>query len=279
MNNEIAILMATYNGCSYLEEQLDSIFRQTYENWHLYVHDDGSTDSTVEILKRYLTGNPEKMTILNYPSQHGTSENFMSMLEHVEACYYMFCDQDDVWLENKIELSIKSMLSQEKDKNIPVVVHTDLIIVDEHLQEIYHSLWQYMDIRPSFMRSFHDCIISYVTGCTMLINKTMRDISIQIPRTHALMHDSWITACCHHKKGLVISLRTPSVLYRQHSNNVLGAIAASRITLKYRMSNFCDMQKTNWHFLRMLNSIAPFPFWKFAINKFRYKIYLKSHEA
>ena len=94
--NDIAILMATYNSDRYISEQLDSILSQTYPNWHLYIHDDGSTDNTCEILARYVEANPAKMSILDYPPLGNAYANFMSLLSRVEAPLYMFSDHDDV---------------------------------------------------------------------------------------------------------------------------------------------------------------------------------------
>ena len=85
----IAILMATYNGKKYLGEQIDSILSQSSHLWHLYIHDDGSTDGTVELLNDYANKYPEQITVMDYPSQGGALQNFMSLLEKVEADYYM----------------------------------------------------------------------------------------------------------------------------------------------------------------------------------------------
>ena len=106
---DIAILMATYNGEKYLGEQIDSFLSQTSHQWHLFVHDDGSTDGTIVILNDYVSKYPEQITLLDYPPQGGALQNFMSLLEKVEADYYMFSDQDDVWHPTKVELSYQAM--------------------------------------------------------------------------------------------------------------------------------------------------------------------------
>ena len=85
MTNNIAILMATYNGEKYLREQIDSIVSQSSNLWHLYIHDDGSTDGTIKLLNDYANRYPERITIMDYPSQGGALQNFMSLLEKVET--------------------------------------------------------------------------------------------------------------------------------------------------------------------------------------------------
>ena len=137
LENDIAILMATYNGEKYLREQIDSLLNQTCQDWHLYVHDDGSKDGTVNIVKSYAERYPDKVTLLDYPPQGGACRNFLSLLEKAEARYYMFCDQDDVWLPEKIALSLEEMKRQEAlHLQKPVVIHTDLHIVDDKLTVI-----------------------------------------------------------------------------------------------------------------------------------------------
>lgn len=281
-SSRIAILMATYNGGKYLPQQIDSILQQSYTDWHLYIHDDGSRDNTSDVLSRYSASYPEKITLLQYPPQGGACNNFLSMLSQVEADYYMFADQDDVWIPKKIELSVDAMTEAEKEANSaarPIVVHSDLSVVDAELHVIQPSLWQYMDIFPGFVQSFHDCVICYVTGCTMLFSRSARDMSLMKPHTKAKMHDSWIVACCHAAGGKVIDIPTKTVLYRQHDSNTLGAQSASRLTMKYRFTHFFSMQYTNWTILSMLRSIAPFSIFQFISAKRRYKKYILEHKT
>ena len=139
----IAILMATYNGSRYLREQIDSILSQTNDNWQLYIHDDGSTDSTMDIILEYCNKYIGKIVYLNDAQKHrGAAMSFMYLLKQVEADYYMFCDQDDVWLPNKVEQEFKSITEYSNEK--PILVFSDLYIVDEKLNVIEKSYWRYM---------------------------------------------------------------------------------------------------------------------------------------
>ena len=176
--SEIAILMATYNGEKYLGEQIDSILAQTYHDWHLYIHDDGSKDGTLSIIQEYVLNHPDKITLLDYPSQGGACKNFLSLLERVEAPYYMFCDQDDVWLPEKIEKKYAKIRELEKENHhTPIVVYSDLIVTDSNLNTISPSLWNIAGIYPEFVKSFDEMAANtLMSGCAMLFNQTKWNI-------------------------------------------------------------------------------------------------------
>ena len=100
----IAILMSTYNGERYLREQIDSLLNQTYKDWKLYIRDDGSTDETISIIESYVNDYPDLIVLLKDDLGNlGSARSFMRILSVVDADYYMFCDQDDVWLPNKVK--------------------------------------------------------------------------------------------------------------------------------------------------------------------------------
>ena len=123
--SSVAIVMATYNGEKYLKNQIESILKQTYLNWTLYIGDDGSTDSTKTIIDYYAINYTNIVKVDTGTQNLGAKRRFMTLLESVQADYYMFSDQDDVWLENKIEISLNKIKSEETaNPNRPVVVHT-----------------------------------------------------------------------------------------------------------------------------------------------------------
>lgn len=249
----IAILMATYNGALYLREQIDSILSQTYGKWHLYVHDDGSTDSTLMILEEYASAYDDRITILKYPKTGNSCNNFMSLLKRVKANYYMFTDQDDVWHVDKIELSYKSMISAEaKYPSKPIVVHSDLQVVNKDLKLLHSSFLKYNGIEQNKIKKYEDYIQNVVTGNTMLINEYAKDVSLTQSYAHATMHDAWITLRTIAEGGLRIFIDKPLVDYRQHDSNVLGAQIKNKISIQYRLTHSLEMLKLNFaHFLMM----------------------------
>ena len=277
-NNDIAILMATYNGEKYLSEQIDSILAQTCLDWHLYFHDDGSKDNTVAIIKDYIRRYPQKMTLLDYPSQGGACRNFLSMLERIEAPYYMFCDQDDVWLTDKIDLSIKTMQNNEKTApNTPIIVFSDLIVTDSSLNTIAFSFHKYAGIYPQYIQSFNDLAATVLTpGCSMLINACSK-YCIKYPATKATMHDAWIVACVASKCGKIVYIARPLLLYRQHSQNTLGARDFKQVTLWYRLSHLYNIIKSNYAHFMMLRDIGYGSIIKYIKYRIIYKKNIANH--
>lgn len=279
INSSIAILMATYNGGKYLAEQLDSLLAQSYQDWHLYVHDDGSQDSTVDIIKEYAKRFAEKITLLDYPAQGGACMNFLSLLERVEAPYYMFCDQDDVWIDRKIEMEVETMKCLETSNvGVPIVVNTDLRVVDESLRVIHPSFWKYRGIYPEFVKEFKDFAATNVTtGCTMLFNRQAK-VVMRRPCKHTMMHDAWITMSVVASGGTLQNMKTPTVLYRQHGDNTIGAFDAGRLTIGYRLKHLRKFVGIFCRQFRQMNVIAHITLVAFISSKIDYKRYIRSLE-
>ena len=267
----IAILMATYNGEKYLGEQIDSLLAQTYKDWHLYIHDDGSTDNTQAILREYAQKH-SNIYVLEYESQRGAMRNFLSLLQRVEADYYMFCDQDDVWLKEKVELSFKEMKRQEAAfQGKPIIVYTDLYVTDAALNITCNSFWQEICLHPEFITTFDEMAASTaVTGCAMLFNRQVKD-SVVFPATYATMHDAWITACTLRKNGKIFPISQQLIYYRQHEDNRVGSDDLNHIDLAYRIRNFRTMQRKNLQLYRMLRSLGYGSIFKFFYYKWKYK--------
>lgn len=268
----IAILLATYNGGQYLREQLDSLLRQTFQQWTLYIHDDGSTDNTPSILQEYARQH-SNIHILEYESQRGAMRNFLSLLQRVEADYYMFSDQDDVWLEQKVDASFEEMKRQEASwQEKPIIVYTDLYVTDAALNITCRSFWQEICLHPEFITTFDEMAASTaITGCAMLFNRQVKDLVLLFPATYATMHDAWIAACTLRQNGKIFPIFQQLVYYRQHEGNCVGSDDLNHIDLAYRIRNFRTMQRKNWQLYRMLHSLGYGSIFKFFYYKWKYK--------
>ena len=213
--------MATYNGAAYLKEQIESILAQTYSNFVLFIRDDGSTDETVQILKEYRENYPERIELIESASngKKGSKHNFAAILSYVKAeydfRYFMFSDQDDKWLSDKIEKSMKAMKNSENDAD------NKAGIKDYNLNTLGESFIRYRALNPETKDLSHLLVQNNATGCTMLWNKALNDL-ICMEDDRVAMHDWWfvLAACCF---GEIIFVNEATVLYRQHGDNVVGA--------------------------------------------------------
>ncbi|MDP6634992.1 MAG: glycosyltransferase family 2 protein [Phycisphaerae bacterium] len=232
MSNQrsIDILLATYNGQAYLGEQIDSILAQSNQDWRLIIRDDASDDDTLSIVNDYVSRYSDRITLIeDSEGRLGASLNFQRLLEESSAEYIMFCDQDDVWLPGKIAITLDLMKTTEQEyPGVPVLVHTDLTVVDSKLKTIAQSTWRYQGTVPETANDVDKVLHQNVaTGCTMMINEKAKMVSTPIP-PEAVMHDWWIVINVA-KHGRVAHVPQQLVLYRQHSNNAVGAVKAPRI--------------------------------------------------
>lgn len=223
--NRIDILLATYNGAAFLEAQLESIAAQTHEDWRLIARDDGSTDRTPEILSAFQARHAGRVEILaDGDGNLGLVQNFSRLMEHSDAPYAAFCDQDDVWIPEKLELCLAKMceLEREHGAETPLLVFTDLAVVDEDLNVIDRSFWHYANLRPDRCNSLNRLLLqNVVTGCTALMNRCLVARVVPIP-SGAHVHDWWV-ALVVSAFGKLAYVTRPTVLYRQHGRNLLGA--------------------------------------------------------
>lgn len=214
---QIAILMSTYNGEGYLADQVKSIQEQTNQNWHLYIRDDGSKDSTPEIL-RDLAKDDSRITIVDdHPENLGVVKSFLYLLQNNQADYYMFADQDDYWHADKVEHAVQ-LMNRAGGNQEPVCVHTELQVTDADLNPLnLMKNGQVWTDFPHFM--FGNCI----TGCTMMINQALKDkidfSSLNVD--NIMMHDWWFGMVAAGFGKVVYDFR-PSIDYRQHGTNVVG---------------------------------------------------------
>ena len=216
MNAKVLVLISTYNGEKYIEEQLDSLLMQTYKEIDILIRDDGSTDRTINLIEGYIDKNKEKITLIK-GKNIGVVNSFFNLIDYAknEYFYFAFCDQDDYWEKNKIEEAVKKL--NESDNKLPLMYCSNKKIVDSNLKLI--RPFEKKIIIPNFGNAM---VENVATGCTILINSKLLDILKKERNTSkVIMHDWWIYLIAT-AFGRVIFDNNSYILYRQHENNVVG---------------------------------------------------------
>ena len=242
---KVCILISTYNGEKYLEEQLISLFNQTYKNILIYVRDDGSKDNTISILNKY-----QKLNMLKYYCGNNLkpAKSFMDLVYNApDSDYYAFCDQDDVWLDDKIKIAVKQL--DTVDSNSPALYYGTPRLVDENLNSINKSIGH-----GDKMLTFNEMLIdSNATGCTMVFNKKLLNILKNANPTSFIMHDNWVHKVCIAVNGILIYDDDIHILYRQHSNNVIGTSSSNLKKIKKRISDMKFKKNKRLETIKSLN--------------------------
>lgn len=245
----VEVLLATYNGERYLEEQIDSILAQDYPNLRVLARDDGSQDGTPAILKQYETRFPDRFRVLR--SGHATrsaKDNFLLLMRASDGEYVCLSDQDDVWLPHKVSLIKRSMehLESTWGKDLPLLVFTDLRVVDDKLETLHESFWKHEKLDPTRIHRFGSLLSqNVVTGCTAMLNRRLVELAGHMP-VEAYMHDQWV-ALLASAMGKATHVDAQTVLYRQHQQNVVGSRerTGSLPELIRRVCN-SDMRRSQW---------------------------------
>lgn len=223
---KILVMMSTYNGEKYVEEQIDSILAQTIDGLELLVRDDGSSDHTAEILERYAKAG--KLTW--YQGENaGPGGSFLDLMRRAgDAAYYAFSDQDDYWKPEKLAAAVAKL--EKMDSAQPAMYFGRKEIVDAELKPLS---WPDYPIRKlSFGTSM---LNSYASGCTMVYNRALKDLLDQYHPQDVNMHDAWVYRVVS-ALGTVVYDTDAYIAYRQHGNNVEGVQSISG-RWKERMKN------------------------------------------
>lgn len=232
----VHILLSTYNGEKYIREQLESIFAQTYRDICLYIRDDGSTDSTVEQIEQYLTEFPEYASRTQWiPNENhenlGYMQSFWKLLESAPgADYYAFCDQDDVWLPQKVEYGVKA-LEKEQAVDFPLLYFSNFYQCNEDFSEkkegmVYNGSIKFENVlfyTPAF-------------GFTIVINEKLRQMVLGDFDHTGLPHDGWVqkTAVAF---GKIICDPECTAYYRRHESAVTANNASKASLIKNWLQN------------------------------------------
>lgn len=214
--------MATYNGEPYLAKQLNSIISQTHSNWELIIRDDGSSDSTCSIIEDFMSLDSRIFLHKDNLGNLRSCQNFSTLMELplIDTQYIMFCDQDDIWLPNKIQKSLESikLLEEEHGTENCLMSYGTYSMIDENDSPLSLPAPDYSMV-PDLTLLLSQ---NYVYGCTLMINKRLLECSAPIPNT-AENHDYWIALTAAINNSKIAYIKEPLILYRQHSNNVSGS--------------------------------------------------------
>ena len=212
---KVQILMPTYNAEKFITKQIETILKQTYKDFQLLICDDGSNDNTVNIIESFISRD-NRIVLIKNESNLGYVKNYEKLLSLSTADYIFFSDHDDIWLENKIEDSLNLLIKDNTD-----LVFTDLTLITDDEQLIHNSYFKMMGlnynrVNQDFLNHTNIC-----AGCTMGITKSLRDKVLPF-KPEVKYHDQILCYLASINKGMSF-LNKPTILYRQHSDNYLGA--------------------------------------------------------
>ncbi len=213
-SKKISVCMATYNGGQYIKEQIESILVQLKDDDELIISDDGSTDDTLNIISSF---NDHRIKIYNNENRKGVVGNFENAMMKCTGDIIFLSDQDDVWLPNKIEVSVKYLKNNE-------VVVTDCVVVNDGLQIISESYFKISNSRKGFFKNFYRS--SYL-GCCLAFEKEVLNDILPIPKSLYLYHDWWIGFIVD-KKYRVKFVDVPFILFRRHQSNTSTTAGVSK---------------------------------------------------
>lgn len=217
-NGSIDILLSLFGTSPFLPEMLRSLQKQSLQGASLICRKDAPCDELIRPLRCM-----HFARVLKGDEHLGVTVSYWELLKHSTAEYTMFADQDDVWHANKIAVTLDAMrkLEDTHGKKTPLLVHTDLQICDEKLNVLHKSFIRFQALNPNLTQLRHLMIQNNVTGCTMMINKALKQLLRPFP-AEAICHD-WYIALVAASFGKVFFLPEATVDYRQHDNNVFGA--------------------------------------------------------
>lgn len=243
------VMMATYNGEKYLGKQLASLENQTFSNWDLYVSDDGSTDQTMNILLSFQKKDNRLKKIIVNTGTHGAFNNYFNVMYFVKKLnkkydYYFYCDQDDIWRENKMQIEIDHI---NKNNDVPYLCYSNLELIDSKGKKLCRTMNDETDI---VLKNPYNIFFSYryIWGTTMAHNLKLWEKMIILPNKGLnISHDNFVgkTAAI---LGRIEYIDLPLVLYRRHGNNV------SDIPTKYNLLKF--FKKIIFQFPNIINNHA-----------------------
>lgn len=220
-NTSVQVLLATYNGEKYIDEQVSSLLHQTYTNFTVLVRDDGSSDDTLRKLKGYEAKYPEKFSIVECKRPTGSAKgNFRELMMESNADYVFWCDQDDVWYEKKLQVMLRKI--QEVERANPgeaVFAYSDCDLINESSELTGLRYQKYKKLSPKIgLTLSHSLICPASLGCGSGINRRLLELVKEVP-SDVTGHD-WYAHILALAIGRVAYIDEPLIKYRIHSENV-----------------------------------------------------------
>lgn len=215
----MAILLATFNGEKFLQDQLASIEAQEHTHWVLYASDDGSNDATLDILHAFQRRlGASRVHIRRGPGQ-GLCANFLGLAADptIEADFYAFCDQDDVWLPSKLGSALQALLSLS-DRTRPLLYGSRTSYVRDNLS--VYGMSPAFNKTPSLLNAL---VQSLAGGNTMVFNRTAKQLLADCGVKQAVLHDWWLYILVTAAGGQMVFDQRSHILYRQHDASIIGA--------------------------------------------------------
>ena len=232
---KVNVVLSTFNGRQYLAEQLDSIVAQTYTDWTLLIRDDGSTDGTADIIRRYAASD-DRIRFVNdgaTPQNLGFVGSFFTLVKSESADFVVFSDQDDVWLPNKLQVLLAE--AEKHDNTVPVLYYTRWQAVDENLEPI-PGVGDRQDLFAT-TRLFEQLTTNPVLGAASMINGRLADAwqGYEGLRSHDVFLGLAAAAL-----GELVYIRETTVLYRQHGRNQYGVdnLTPGGVTVRSKVEQF-----------------------------------------
>ena len=221
--SRISIALCTYNGARFLPDLLHSLSKQTLAPDELIICDDASSDSTVSCIENSLPYQSLPGKVIENKTRIGVLNNYSKAISMCTGDYIALCDQDDIWIPNKLELKMQRMKDAESafGTKMPLLVHSDLSVIDLSGKVISKSFFRNRKLKHNFEDPLKVLLAqNFVTGCTILINRPLAELALPIPE-NAVQHDWWL-ALFAAAKGKIIFEPSPTVFYRLHDKNVIG---------------------------------------------------------
>lgn len=245
MSATVDILLATYNGSLYLEEQLDSLLQQDFKDIHIFIRDDGSKDNTPSIIQAWKNRFPEKITIIEDAQKNlGPTGNFNALMLASTAPYIAFSDQDDKWLPNKIGTQLQAIRQLEGgNPETPAFVFCDLAYCNKKLDILHPSLNKKDKLNPSLTQTNRLLMQNVPYGCATMINKSLLKTATPMPEK-ALLHDHWL-ALSASLLGKIGFIPQSLILHRVHDNNASRAASEHKKNVQNDISG--KVSNKNFH--------------------------------